>query len=213
MHRRFCYPRLDMRKVVLACLCSAVLCSCVGVESRLSIRNDGSGTLTLDYRIPRSAADLGRAPDRSAPVPLPVEKADFQRGIAGIPGVRLARYSRRADDVDVAVHAVIAFQRIEDLAKVPSLRDCGLSLVENGGTRTLTQVVAGAPDHPPAAESLAMIDSLFEGGSVTVVLQTPAPMTPGPVGTLSADRRTLSWTATVGDLARRTGSVVLTATW
>ncbi len=158
-------------------------------------------------------ADLGRTPDRNAPVPLPVQKADFLRGIDGIPGVRLARYTRRADDENVTIRAEIAFKRLADLAKVPALRDAGLALVESGGTRTLTQVVAGAPDSPPSAESLAMMDSLFAGGSVTVVLQTPSPMTTGPIGTLSPDRRTLSWTSTLGDLARRTGSVVLTASW
>ncbi|OHD74675.1 MAG: hypothetical protein A2177_04230 [Spirochaetes bacterium RBG_13_68_11] len=199
--------------MILACLCVALVISCVDVESRLSIRNDGSGALTLEYRIPRSVADLGRTPDKNAPVPLPVQRTDFLRGIAGIPGVRLARYTRHADEENVTIHAEIAFKRLEDLAKVPALRDAGLALVENAGTRTLTQVVAGAPDSPPSAESLAMADSLFAGGSVTVVLQTPAPMTPGPIGTLSPDRRTLSWTSTVGDFARRTGSVVLTATW
>jgi hypothetical protein len=202
-----------MRTAVLAFLGVALLCSCVDVESRLSIRSNGSGTLTLEYRIPRSVADLGRTPDKNAPVPLPVQKADFLRGIAGIDGVRLARYSRHTDEKNVTIHAEIAFTRLEDLAKVPALRDAGLALVENAVTRTLTQVVARAPDSPPSAESLAMTDSLFAGGSITVVLQTPAPMTPGPVGTLSPDRRTLSWTSTIGDLARRTGSVVLTATW
>ena len=202
-----------MHRILLACLCAAVLCSCLGVESRLSVRNDGSGTLSLEYRIPRSAGDLGRSPDKDAPVPLPVEKADFLRAIEGIPGLRLARYTRRADEENVTIHAEVAFRRIDDLAKVPTLGDAGLSIVESGGKHTLTQVVAGSPESPTTAESLAMIDSLFAGGSVTVVLQTPAPMTPGPLGTLSADRRTLSWTATIGDLARRTGSVVLTATW
>ena len=202
-----------MHRILLACLCAAVLCSCLGVESRLSVRNDGSGTLSLEYRIPRSAGDLGRSPDKDAPLPLPVEKADFLRAIEGIPGLRLARYTRRADEENVTIHAEVAFRRIDDLAKVPALGDAGLSIVESGGKHTLTQVVAGSPESPTTAESLAMIDSLFAGGSVTVVLQTPAPMTPGPLGTLSADRRTLSWTATIGDLARRTGSVVLTATW
>jgi hypothetical protein len=202
-----------MRRIFIACFCAALTISCVDVESRLSIRNDGSGTLTLEYRIPRSVADLGRTPDKNAPVPLPVQKADFLRGIAGIPGVRLARYARHTDEENVTIHAEIAFKRLEDLAKVPALRDAGLALVENAGTRTLTQVVAGVPESPPSAESLAMTDSLFAGGSLTVVLQTPAPMTPGPVGSLSPDRRTLSWTSTIGDLARRTGSVVLTATW
>jgi hypothetical protein len=202
-----------MRRIMLACLCAAVLCSCVSVESRLAIRNDGSGTLNLEYRIPRSVADLGRSSDGSSPVPLPVEKADFQRGIAGIPGVRLARYRRRTDDQNIVISAEIAFSRLEDLAKVPALRDAGLAFVETGGSRTLTQVVAGAPELPPTAEGIAMADSLFAGGSCSVVLQTPSPMTPGPIGSLSADRRTLSWASTVGELARRTGSVVLTATW
>lgn len=202
-----------MHRILLACLCAAALCSCLGVESRLSVKNDGSGTLSLDYRIPRSLGDLGRNPEANAPVPLPVEKADFLRAIDGIPGLRLARFTRRADEENVAIHAEIAFRRIDDLATVPALRDAGLSFVESGGRRTLTQVVAGSPVSPPTPEGLAMVDSLFAGGSVTVVLQTPAPMTPGPIGTLSPDRRTLTWTATVGELARRSGSVVLTATW
>jgi hypothetical protein len=202
-----------MRRIMLAGLCAALLCSCVGVESRLAIRNDGSGTLSLEYRIPRSIADIGRTPDARAPVPLPVEKADFLRGVAGVPGVRLARYRRDADGTSVVVRAEIAFERLEDLAKVPSLREAGLAFVESGGSRTLTQVVAGAPEFPPTAEGIAMADSLLAGGSFTVVLQTPSSMTPGPVGSLSTDRRTLTWTATAGELARRTGSVVLTATW
>lgn len=202
-----------MHRILLACLCAAALCSCLGVESRLSVKNDGSGTLTLDYRIPRSLGDLGRTPEPNAPVPLPVEKADFLRAIDGIPGLRLARFTRRADGENVTIHAEIAFRRIDDLATVPALRDAGLSLVTSGGRRTLTQVVAGAPASPPTPEGLAMVDSLFAGGSVTVILQTPAPMTPGPVGTLSPDRRTLTWRATAGELARRAGSVVLTATW
>jgi hypothetical protein len=202
-----------MRRIVFACLCTALLCSCVSVESRLSIRNDGSGTLSLDYRIPRSLGDLGRTADKDAPVPLPVERTDFQRAIAGVPGVRLARYSRKADDQNVAIHAEISFARLEDLARVPSLRDAGLSFVAAGGSHTLTQLVASAPESALGAEHLALVDSLSAGSSVTVVIQTPAPMTPGPIGTLSADRRTLTWTASLGELERRTDSVVLTATW
>ncbi len=146
-------------------------------------------------------------------MPLPVEKADFLRAIDGIPGVRLARYRRRSNDEQVSIHAVLAFRRLEDLARVPALRDAGLAFVESGKTRTLTQVVAGSPEAAPTPESLALIDSLFAGATVTVILSTPSPMTPGSVGTLSSDRRTLTWSATLGELTRRTGSVVLSATW
>jgi hypothetical protein len=199
--------------MLLVCLCAVALCSCVGVDSRLTIRNDGSGTLTLDYRIARQAADFGRVSDESVRVPLPVEKADFLRAIDAAPGVRLTRYRRRSDEEQVVIHAVLAFRRLEDLAGIPALRDAGLAFSATGSTRTLTQVVAGSPDAPATPESLAMIDSIFAGAAITVILSTPSPMTPGGVGTLSPDRRTLTWSATLGELARRTGSVVLSATW
>ncbi len=202
-----------MRRIILVSLCALALCSCVGVESRLAIGNDGSGTLALDYRIPREVAAYGRADGADLAVPLPVDRADFLRAIEGIPGVRLTRYSRRVKEDHIAIHAVIAFRKLADLARVPALRGAGLSFAESGGSRTLTQVVAGPPGAPPTPESLAMIDSVFAGSSISVVLTTPSPMTPGAVGTLSADRRTLTWTGTLGDIARRTGSVVLSATW
>ena len=202
-----------MRRIILASLCAAVLCACVGVESRLAIGNDGSGTLSLDFRVPRDVAAYGRADSADLAVPLPVDRADFLRAIEGIPGIRLTRYSRRVNDEQVAIHAVLAFRNLADLARVPGLRDAGFAFAESGGSHTLTQVVAGPPGAAPTPESLALIDTLAAGSAITVVLSTPSPMTPGSVGTLSADRRTLTWTGSLGDLARRTGSVVLRATW
>jgi hypothetical protein len=202
-----------MRRIILVSLCAAVLCSCIGVESRLTIGNDGSGTLSFDYRVPRDVAAYGRADGAELAVPLPVDRADFLRAIEDVPGVRLTRYSRRVKDDTVAIHAVITFRTIADLARVPALRDAGLAFTASGTAHTLTQVVAGPPGTAPTPESLALVDSLFAGAAITVAVTTPSPMTPGPVGTLSADRRTLTWTGSLGDLARRAGSVVLTATW
>jgi hypothetical protein len=202
-----------MLRIILVSLCAAVLCSCVGVESRLTIGNDGSGTLSLDYRVAREVAAYGRADGADLAVPLPVDRADFLRAIEGFPGVRLTRYTRRTNEDHVAIHAVIAFRNLSDLARVPALRDAGLAFAESGGTHTLSEVVAGPPGASPTPESLALIDSVFAGAAITVVLSTPSPMTPGAVGTLSSDRRTLTWTGTLGELARRTGSVVLSATW
>lgn len=202
-----------MRRIILVSLCAAALCSCVGVESHLTIGNNGSGTLALDYRVPREMAVYGRADGANLSVPLPVDRADFQRALEGIPGVRLKRYSRRENEDHVAIHALVAFRNLADLARVPALRGAGLAFTASGGTRTLTQVVAGSPQAAPTPESLVLIDALSAGSAFTVVLTTPTPMTMGAAGTLSADRRTLTWTGTLGDLARRTGSVVLTATW
>jgi hypothetical protein len=163
--------------------------------------------------VSRRVADFGRSTATGASVPLPLEREDFRRALDGVDGVRLARYSRRVDDETVRIRATIAFATIEDLARVPALRAAGFAVVAAGGTHTLTEVVAGSPDGGATPKSLAMIDALAAGATVTLAVETPSRISAAPLGTLSADGRTLTWTATVSELARRVGSIALVATW
>ena len=75
-----------MRKIVPLLIAVVLLVSCVDVESHLSLRGDGSGTLVLAYRISRQLADLGQAAGEPPSVPLPVQREDFQRALRGVPG-------------------------------------------------------------------------------------------------------------------------------
>ena len=163
-----------MRKLALACLCAVPPCSCVAVDSRLSIRKDGWGAL------------------------------------AGQPGVALARFSRTEDesDQDVTIHAVISFDRLESLASVPTFRAFGVS--QSGGTHTLTQIVARAPVSTSTADTLAMVDSFFEGSEVAPAVEAPSTVRGISIGALSSDH--LTDRATLGDLVRRIGGVVQTIT-
>ena len=48
-----------MRKIAVLCAASLFLISCVGIDSRLTIRENGSGTLALTYRVSQLVANLG----------------------------------------------------------------------------------------------------------------------------------------------------------
>ena len=66
-----------IRLLVLFSL-SFTLLSCLSVESEITVKNDGSGTLTLSYRISRMVTEIGRLEDENTLVPLPVTRGRLQ---------------------------------------------------------------------------------------------------------------------------------------
>jgi len=196
-------------------LAACVLCaSCVGVDSHLSVRPDGSGTLHLDYRVSRLVADLGTSTSDQGSVPLPLSRDDFQQAVAGTQGkVRLTHFDRSQNDKDILVHATLEFASLDALARVNAFRDAQLELTTTGSTHTFSQLVARSPSRPISADSLAMVDSFFGDYSLTFSIQTPSPITSSSLGTLSSDKRTLTYTTTVRDLLSATKDVTMTASW
>jgi hypothetical protein len=204
----------QMRRVALICLCAVALSSCVSVDSALTVRADGSGTLALAYRVSRSLADFGASGDSIRSVPLPVERSDFQQALAAAPGVRLERYRRSVGEKDVTVHATLAFDAVADLAKLAPLAGSGLALASDGaGHFTFTETLYRAGQSAVTPDSEAMVDSLFAGSDVSLSLTAPARITGHSIGSVSGDGRTLTWRSTVPDLLRADKDVVLTATW
>ena len=61
-----------MRKIAVLCVASLFLLSCVGIDSRLTVRDNGSGTLVLTYRVSQLVADLGLSSSDKGVIPLPL---------------------------------------------------------------------------------------------------------------------------------------------
>jgi len=203
-----------MKKIILLLLGVVFLASCVGIETRLDIREDGSGSLSLTYRISRELVDLGRTEGDPAVVPLPVSREDFERALHGIDGVLLKSFRRAQDEKEVTIGAVIAFASLEALSRIEAFRelDTRISATESG--RTLTQLIAKAAPVPVTADSRRMVEELFDGYELAYVVHTPAPITASSPGTtLSADRRTLTFTARISDLVDRTEDLVVSLRW
>jgi len=203
-----------MRKIFTLLFAIACLSSCVDIESRLAIRRDGSGTLTLTYRISRQVADLGRTAGDAPSVPLPVEREDFVRALTGAQGVSLASFRRSQDNDKVTISAVLAFTSLEALARIDAFRELEPRLEASGSRRTLSVLVAKAAEQPASEDSLKMIDEMFEGRAVTWIVQAPSRIQSSPPGArLSTDGRTLTWTSTMRELVQRTEDLILTMSW
>jgi hypothetical protein len=203
----------DMRKLFILAVIAFFLCSCIGVDSRLSIRADGSGTLDLTYRISQTVTDLGRSGTQKSPLPLPLTKADFDRGLSDVSGVRLTSFSRSENEADIMIHAVIAFDSVSALAQVTSFKDEAPALSVAGSGHTYSQVIVKAASEELSSDTLAMLDSLFSDYHLSFSVEAPAQIQSFSLGTLSQDKRTLSYSASVKELVTTTKDIVMSLSW
>ncbi|MBA7532529.1 hypothetical protein ES705_24755 [subsurface metagenome] len=92
------YSRLSVAFVTL--LVVFLLSSCIGIESRIKIKNDGSGQLTLKYRVSRLITHLESTETNGNVVPLPLSREEFERTVKNTDGLELVSYSRKEDEVE-----------------------------------------------------------------------------------------------------------------
>ena len=98
-----------MRKIVILCIASIFIMSCVGIESKVTIKEDGSGALLLSYRVSQLVADLGATTSEKGIVPLPLARVDFERSLQAAHGkVRLTRFERTENEKDISIRVELS---------------------------------------------------------------------------------------------------------
>ena len=90
--------------------------ACIGVESSITIREDGTGTVALSYRISHKVAHLGRLDEKDPLVPLPVNNDDFERTVANTDGISLLSSEQNEDEQNVYINADFRFDSVEALS-------------------------------------------------------------------------------------------------
>jgi len=97
-------------------LISLFLLSCIGVASRVTINQDGSGLIQLEYRIARGLETMGALDGNEKWLPVPAGRADLERTAARIQGLSLVSYSSRQAGNDMVHSAEFSFATTEALS-------------------------------------------------------------------------------------------------
>jgi len=205
-----------MHKAGVLCLISVLaLSSCVAVDSHLTIRSDGSGILDFTYRISQLVVNLGNQEgDSRGVVPLPLSKSDFERSVAATQGkVRLTGFDKSENQKDVTIRAVLAFDSLDALGKMDAFQAAQIRTANDSGSHTFTELIAKAPREPVTDDSLRMVDAFFGGYDLAFTIEAPQPIKTNSLGTLSDDKRVLTYQTTVSDIVRATKDVVLSMSW
>jgi hypothetical protein len=99
---------------LLFLICLA-LCSCLGVNVDISLNQNGSGNLALEYRISQVLDALGRLDGNERWNTIPVGRADFERTMDRLPGIKLTSFSSKEDKNDLIINAKMEFENLNSL--------------------------------------------------------------------------------------------------
>ncbi len=205
-----------------------LLSSCIGVDSRVAFKSDGSGTLKVEYRIAKSLWNLGK--EGGAQLPLVVGEQELREALSQGNGLEVVAVSRREDETDVFVAAEVRFQRIEALAETEAFADMPMSLQRSGDDYVFRQVIspaaeeqpaAGQPTAPAGAQAAAAADRdveemfgpLLAGYEVLLSVAAPRPLKSHSAGQVSADRKSVTWRLSLDGLMEIPAGTVFTVTW
>lgn len=111
--------------------------SCIGVSADITIRKNGSGFITLEYRVSGELEALGKLDGNARWLPVPVGRADFERTVARIPSMRMASFSTKRQGGDVVSKARLNFGDTGALLKFLDALGAGAGLVSGDGGKLL----------------------------------------------------------------------------
>ena len=138
------YPSMRHPATLLfAILLVLLLAGCVSTTTTITIGENGSGSMRLEYVVDRSAYETGVF-DSGGALPIPVARSDFENAAAAIDGIRLRQYRTTHGDDTVTVTATLSFDSIDALVSL--FGPAWLTVTTDGTTTTWRQLLVPARD-------------------------------------------------------------------
>lgn len=202
-----------MTRWFIVILTVVLLSSCIGIESEILLRQDGTGVLTLSYKISQFMKNIDAGREEKQ-LPLPVNEEEFVRTAEGIEGLRLTDIDEREDEENVYIRAELEFDSVDAVNALGRAGQIGISLENQGNTNTFRQVIfAGQEGEEITEDSLEMIETFFQGYDLVYAITVPSQVKSHSLGDLSADGRTVTYTITVPEILKASQPLVLEVVW
>ena len=165
----------------------ALMTSCLGASADIVMRADGSGSITLEYRVSQMLESMGRLDGNERWPAIPVGKADFERSIARIPGLRLSSYSAKEyprryskppnsnplGDKDLITTVKLDFKDTAALLAFLDSTGSRASLVQEGGKSTLRLVLLEPINDAIDADFLSLLQEISAGYDLSISFTAP----------------------------------------
>jgi hypothetical protein len=144
-----------MKKTVCVCSLAVLLVmlnSCLGAGADISIRANGSGKIALEYRVSSMLESMGRLDGNERWSTIPVGRADFERSVARISGLRMESFSakevrnRSTGGSDLVTKVTLEFDHTDALLAFLDASGSAASLGQNNGKNTLRLVLIDPVD-------------------------------------------------------------------
>jgi len=214
-----------MRKLfLLPCFAIFFLTSCLGATMDITIRSNGSGRIVLEYRVSQVLESLGRLDGNERWPAIPVGRADLERTLARIPGMRLSSFSARSlpndsGGTDLVTRAVLDFRNTDALLAFLDITGSRATLMQENGSSRLNLVLLDPSPAIEDAELLSLLREISAGYEIRIRMNVPrriyAMMVQGAMPPVRAqtDGRNFSFAVDTGELPAITDGLALEVSW
>ena len=149
-----------------------LLNSCLGLDMNIALNQNGSGTISLEYRISKSLDSLGKLDGNERWNTIPAGRADFERTLSRLPEIKLISFSSKEDQRDVIISAKLAFSDINGLLAFLDASGRRSSFSGNAGSgRLLITLSGGAKNND--ANLLKLIEEISASYSIKMSMSFP----------------------------------------
>ena len=160
----------SLRILLLPCL--LVLSSCFGINADITLNQNGSGIISLEYHISKALDSLSKLDGNERWNTIPVGKADFERTLDRLPEMKLLSFSSKENEKDLVINAKMEFASMRSL--LAFLDASGRRSSFTGDTRTGSMVLTlneGSLNENAGLDKL--IATISEGYSIRVSVTFP----------------------------------------
>ena len=164
-----------MKKLLLAIPVLLAFSSCLGLSADFQIRNNGSVKLVMEYRFPKTAENIGKLDGNERWQIIPAGRADWERTITRIDGMKLSSFSTHNDSKDVINNVKLDFSNTDALLKFMNPASGGkrASINSGGGSVSFKIVFTEPASNEINADLLELMKQVSNGYKLKISFNTP----------------------------------------
>ncbi|MDR0561751.1 MAG: hypothetical protein LBG73_03600 [Spirochaetaceae bacterium] len=211
-------------RVALIAVILIMASSCLGVKADITLTGNGSGLISLEYRLSRTAESLGKLDGNERWLTVPIGKADFERTVARVEGLKLRSFSSKTAGQDTVNTVKLEFADPQSLVRFLDASGQRATLTEEGGVNRLSLVLVSGSGRIDA-DLLTLFQTISEGYTFSLSFTAPREGTlvvydaPGNLleemsaVTVVAKGKTVSFQSPIGDIFAFSDGVRLELVW
>lgn len=178
----------------------SLLSSCLTVDSDLTIQPDGSGNITMDYRVSKKVMGFQKdSPAGDRLITLPFTREEFNNTIAGIDGISNLNVNDREDPEYNYIDCDFNFTSLRTVSLF-----CGIPIELNqiGDTYQMTMEFF-EHDLALSRETSTYLSSFYKDDYLHFVISVPGSILNSSYGLISPNGRTVEYRISLQDLYSR----------
>jgi hypothetical protein len=212
-----------MRRIIIF-LFAVFFVSCFGISSDITIKNDGSGTIALEYHISQDLLKLGTLDGNESFPAVPVGENDFKRTIDRIDGLKLKKFSKKEEGNDIIYSVLIDFSNMTALIKFIDTQGqyCNVSQKDN---EHILMFVFSPGNEESSSEMKELMPIIFDGYEFHFKISLPqkcnvvffnrgeGQIDEPSVGTVNISSKSVSFNSSMADLFSTNAETAMEIRW